>query len=170
MNKIKVARVHILDERWRLGNPIVEVDMYGKGGYKNIINQLSYADYSVITIPEYNKKIVKYANFKGLDVEDEFVFIPIFLEKKFNKRFLERGPLDLGLLFTQSDARLAEKIILKVAKFCRFLTIPAYPRSRRVAEKVLNSNGLQINLENSIAKIREKCDIILDVKNLELSS
>ena len=35
MKKYKVSRMHIFDERWLLGNPIVEVDIYGKGGYKN---------------------------------------------------------------------------------------------------------------------------------------
>ena len=35
--KLKVARMHILEEKWILGNPIVFVDIYGKGGYKNII-------------------------------------------------------------------------------------------------------------------------------------
>lgn len=35
---------------------------------------------------------------------------------------------------------------------------------------ILRNNGLQINLENAIEKIREKSDIVLDVKNLELTS
>ena len=50
------------------------------------------------------------------------------------------------------------------------LTLPDFPRSRRVGDRILNTNGLQINLENSIEKIKEKCDIILDIKNLELSA
>lgn len=170
MKKTKVTRMHICNERWILGNPIVEVDIYGKGGYKNIINKLSYAEYDVITLPDYDRKIVKYAEKKGITVEDEFRYLPIHFDRKFKKRFENLGPLDLGIIFTQEDAKLAEKIIIKIAKYCRFMTIPAYPRCRRVAEKVLSINGLQINLENSIEKIREKCDIILDIENLVLSA
>ena len=170
MKRIKVTRMYICDERWLLGNPIVEVDIYGKGGYKNIINQLSYNDYDIITLPEYNKKIVKYAQKKGITVEDEMEYIPIYFDKKFKKRFNDFGPLDLGIIFSQDDARLAEKIALNVSKYCRFLTLPNYPRCRRIADRVLKSNGLQINLENSLEKVREKCDIILDTKNLELSA
>lgn len=162
--------MYICDERWLLGNPIVEVDIYGKGGYKNIINQLSYARYDIITLPEYNKKIVKYANKKGITVEEEIEYIPKYLHKRFRKRFEDLGPLDLGLVFSQEDARLAEKIVLPIAKYCRFLSLPNYPRCRRIADTVLKNNGLQINLENSIEKISKKCDIILNVKNLELTS
>jgi len=170
MKRIKVARMHICDERWLLGNPIVEVDIHGKGGYKNIINKLSYAEYDVITIPEYNKKIVNYATKKGIMVEEEDKYIPIYFLKRFKKRFDDLGPLNLGLIFTQEDARLAEKIVLRVAKYCRFLTLPDYPRCRRLAETVLKNNGLQINLENTLEKVKKKCDIILNVKNLELMS
>ena len=96
MKRIKVSRMHICDERWLLGNPIVEVDIYGKGGYKNIINQLSNADYDVITLPEYNKKIVKYAGKKNIVVEAEDEYLPIYFEGKFKKRFEDFGPLDLA--------------------------------------------------------------------------
>lgn len=170
MKKHKVARVHMCSERWLLGNPIIDVDIYGKGGYKNIINQLSYAEYNVITLPEFNKKIVKYANKLGIIVEEELMYLPIYFEKKFKKRFEDFGPIDLGIIFSQEDGRLAEKIIVRIAKYCRFLTIPAYPRCRRLAENVLKNNGLQINLENTLEKINKKCDIILNVKNLELTS
>ena len=170
MKKVKVTRMYVCDEKWLIGNPIVEVDIYGKGTYKNIINQLSYAKYDVITLSEYDRKIVKYANKLGITVEDEIMYIPIYIEEKFKKRFHDLGPLDLGMIFGQEDARLAEKIILKIAKYCRFLTIPDYPRCRRVAENVLKSNGLKINLENTLEKVNKKCDIILNVKNLELTS
>src|SRR5574344_644240 len=100
MKRIKVSRMHICDEKWIFGNPIVEVDIYGKGGYKNIINQLSYSEYDVITLPEYNKKIVKYAGRKGITVEDEIEYLPVYFERKFKKRFEDFGALDLGLLFT----------------------------------------------------------------------
>ena len=86
MRNVKIMRLHICDERWLLGNPIVEVDIYGKGGYKNIINQLSYADYDIVTVSEYNKKIVKYANKKNITVEDELEYLPSFFEKKFEKK------------------------------------------------------------------------------------
>ena len=168
MKKNKVSRMHICDDRWLLGNPIVEVDIYGKGGYKNIINQLSNADYGVITLPEYNKKIVRYAQKKNIIVEAEDEYLPIYFERKFKKRFEDFGPLDLAFVFSHDDARLAEKIIMKVTKYCRFLTIPDYPRSRRIAENVLKSEGLKINLENGIDKIKKKCDIIIDIKTLEL--
>ena len=170
MKKTKVIRMHICNERWILGNPIVDVDIYGKGGYKNIINKLNYAEYNVITIPEYNKKIVKYANKKGITVEEESEYIPAFIKGKFEKRFYEFGPLDLGLVFEQEDARLAGKIVVQIAKYCRFLSLPDYPRCRRLAEIVLKNNGLQINLENTLEKIVKKCDIIFNVKNLELTS
>ena len=98
MKKIKVSRMHICDEKWILGNPIVEVDIYGKGGYKNIINQLSSAGYDIITLPEYNKKIVKYAIKKGIMIEDELKYLPIYFENKFRKRFENFGPLDLGFI------------------------------------------------------------------------
>ena len=61
--------------------------IYGKGGYKNIINQLSSAGYDVITLPEYNKKIVKYAIKKGIMIEDELKYLPIYFENKFRKRW-----------------------------------------------------------------------------------
>ncbi len=170
MKKIKIVRMNICNERWLLGNPIVEVDIYGKGGYRNIINQLNYAGYDIITLPEYNKKIVKYANKQGITVEEESEYIPTYIKKKFEKRFHDFGPLDLGLVFSHEDARLAEKIVLNIAKYCRFLSIPDYPRCRRVAETILKNNGLQINLENTLEKIFKKCDIILNVKNLELTS
>ncbi len=168
MKRIKIARLHMCNERWLFGNPIVEVDIYGKGGYKNIINQLSNANYDIITLPEYHKKIVKYAEKKGITVEAEDEYLPIYFEQKFKKRFEDFGPLDLAFVFQQDDARLAEKIILNITKYCRFLTIPDYPRSRRIADKVLKSEGLKINLENGIDKIKKKCDIIIDVKTLEL--
>jgi len=170
MKREKVTRMHICTEKWLLGNPIVEVDIYGKGGYKNIINKLGYAEYNVITIPEYNKKIVKYANKKGITIEDEEKYIPMYVERKFKKRFNDFGPLDLGLVFSQQDAKLAEKIVMQIAKYCRFLSIPDYPRCKRMSEIVLKNNGLQINLENTLEKIIKKCDIILNVKNLELIS
>ena len=170
MKKHKVARAHVCSEKWLLGNPIIEVDIYGKGGYRNIINQLSYAEYNVITLPEFNKKIVKYANKLGINVEEELIYLPIYFEKKFKKRFEDFGPIDLGIIFSPEDGRLAEKIIVRIAKYCRFLTIPAYPRCRRLAENILKNNGLQINLENTLEKINKKCDIILNVKNLELTS
>jgi len=170
MKREKVTRMHVCNERWILGNPIVEVDIYGKGGYKNIINQLSYAEYDIITLPEYDKKIVNYANKRGITVEDELKYLPIYFEKKFKKRFNDFGPLNLGMIFSQEDARLAEKIVIAVSKYCRFLTLPDYPRTRRVADFVLKNNGLKINLENTIEKIIKKCDIILNVKNLELTS
>jgi len=168
--KLKVARMHILEEKWILGNPIVFVDIYGKGGYKNIINKLSFAEYDVITLPDYDRKIIKYANQKGIQVEDEIKFLPVYIERKLKKRFEDFGPIDLGIVFSQEDAKLGTKIALNVAKYCRFMTIPNYPRCRRVSERILNTNGLQINLENSIEKIKEKCDIILDISNLELSA
>ena len=170
MKRLKVKRLHICNEKWLLGNPIVETDIYGKGGYKHIINQLSYAEYDIITLSEYNKNIVKYANKKGITVEEDEVYLPIYFANKFKKRFDEFGPLDLGVIFPQEDARLAEKIVVPIAKYCRFLTIPNYPRCRRIAERVLRNNGLQINLENTLEKIIKKCDIILNVENLELTS
>ena len=168
MKKIKVSRMHICDEKWILGNPIVEVDIYGKGGYKNIINQLSSADYNIITLPWYDKKIVRYANKKGITVEDEAEYLPFYFENKFKKRFEDFGPLDLGFVFSQDDARLTEKIIMRITKYCRFLTIPHYPRCRRLAEHIIRTEGLKINLENTIDKIKKKCDIIVDVKTLGL--
>ena len=168
MKKIKVSRMHICDEKWILGNPIVEVDIYGKGGYKNIINQLSSAEYNIITLPWYNKKIVRYANKKGLVVEDEIEYLPVYFASKFKKRFEDFGPLDLGLVFSQDDARLAEKIILKITQYCRFLTVPDYPRCKRLAEHVFRTEGLKINLENTLDKIKKKCDIIIDMETLEL--
>lgn len=168
MKKIKVSRMHICNERWILGNPIVEVDIYGKGGYKNIINQLSSVGYDIITLPEYNRKIVRYAEKKGITVEDEMEYLPKYFEKKFKKRFENYGPLNLGLVFASEDARLGEKIVKKISKYCRFLTIPDYPRCRRLADSILRDEGLKINLENSLDKFKKKCDIIVDVKTLEL--
>jgi len=170
MKKIKIARMHICNEKWFLGNPIVESNIYGKGEYKKVINKIKSDDYNIITIPEYNRKIVKYANKKGITVEDELEYIPIYFFKKFKNRFENFGPLDLGLIFDQNDAKLAEKIVLPIAKYCRFLSLPDYPRCRRLAENILKNNGLQINLENTLEKIIKKCDIILNVKNLELIS
>jgi len=170
MKRSKVARVHICDEKRLFGNPIIETFIYGKGGYKDVINRLSYEEYDIITIPEYDGKIVKYANKKGLIVEEEAEYIPIYIARKLQKRFTDFGPLDLGIVFSQKDAGLVEKIVLPVAKYCRFLSLPNYPRCRRMSDNVLKNNGLQINLENTLEKINKKCDIILNVENLELTS
>lgn len=170
MKRLRVARMHICNEKWLLGNPIVEVDMYGKGGYKNIINKLSYAEYDIITLSEENKSIKKYATKKGILVEEDTKYLPIYFAKKFKKRFEDFGPIDLGLIFSQEDALLAQKIILPIYKYCRFLTLPNYPRCRRLADSILKNNGLQINLENTLEKIDKKCDIILNVKTLELKA
>ena len=170
MEKIKIARVRFSDEKRLFGNPIIDAGLFGKSGYKSVINRISELNYSIITVPEYNEKVVKYANKKDIVVEDESEFLPLFFEKKFKDEFERLGPLNLGMIFLQDDARLAEKIAVKVARFCRFLTLPNYPRCRRVAEFVFYNNGLQINLENTLEKITKKCDIILDVENLELTS
>ena len=165
----KIARVSFCDEKWLFGNPIIEVTNYNKGRYKNIISGLKNDGYNIITVNEYNKRLVDFASCKGIIVEDEIRYIPVYIENILKDHFLEFGPINLGMIFFNYDSRLAEKIVLKIAKYCRFLTLPNYPRCKRVAKKVLNENGLQINIENSLAKIKEKCDSILDVKNLELN-
>lgn len=165
---LKIKRMKILDERWLLGNPIVEVDVFGKGGYKSIINRLSYSEYDIVLLKEYNKKIVKYCEKKNITVEDELEYLPSYFEDKFRKRFKDFGPLDLGMVFDLEDARLAEKIVMRIAPVCKFLSLPDYPRTRRVSDRVMRENGLKVNIENSLDKIEKKCDIILDVGTLEI--
>lgn len=164
---IKIARVSICGKHSLWGGLTVEVNGSERGKYKSIIDKLSHENYGIITVAEYEKKFVKYALKKNIIVEDESYYLPEYFEKNFEKRFISNGPLNLGIIFEQHDARLVEKIVLKVSKYCKFLTLPNYPRCRRLAELVLNSNGLQINLENTLEKVIKKCDIILNMKNLE---
>ena len=77
--------------------------------------------------------------------------------------FVEKGPINLGVAFESSDYRLGEKIVLNVCRYARFLTILNCRNSSRLQEKILDFNGLTINIENSIEKIEKKCDIIIDI-------
>ncbi len=87
MEKIKIARVRFSDEKRLFGNPIIDAGLLGKSGYKSAINRISELNYSIITVPEYNEKVVKYANKRNIVVEDESEFLPLFFEKKFKDEF-----------------------------------------------------------------------------------
>lgn len=96
-------------------------------------------------------------------VEDEYIYLPTFFEEKMERIFTKKGPINLGVIFNSADFKLGEKILMKVCKYARFLTILKYRNSRRIQEKILSFNGLTINVENTIEKIQKKCDIIIDI-------
>ena len=52
---------------------------------------------------------------------------------------------------------------MKVCNYAKFITILDYRNSGRIQDKILDFNGLTINIENSIEKIKKKCDIIIDI-------
>lgn len=146
-----------------LKNPIIRINEFGEGNYKKIIKQALNDDVKLFTLKNYDKKIVEYCTLFGKVVEDEFIYLPTFFERKLERLFDKNGPLNLGLIFNSSDTRLGEKILIKVCKYCRFLSIMDYRNSLRMQEKVLDLNGLTINIENAIEKIEKKCDIIIDI-------
>ena len=118
-----------------LKNPIIKINEFGEGNYKKIIKQALNDDVKLFTLKNYDKKIVEYCDLFGKVVEDEFIYL----------------------------TRLGEKILLKVCKYCRFLSVLDYRNSAKMQEKILDLNGLTINIENAIEKIEKKCDIIIDI-------
>ncbi len=81
------------------------------------------------------------------------------METIFNKN----GPINVGIVFLNKDYKLGEKIILKLCKFSKFLTILKYRNSDRIVEKVLDTNGLVIDVESDIEKIKQRCEIVIDL-------
>ncbi|MBQ7667941.1 MAG: hypothetical protein IJS47_01265 [Clostridia bacterium] len=77
--------------------------------------------------------------------------------------FNKKGPLNVGVIFFNKDYRLGEKIILKLCKFSKFLTMLNYRNSSKLVEKVLDNDGLIINVENDEQYIKKNCDIIIDL-------
>ncbi|MBP3285126.1 MAG: hypothetical protein J6M02_06460 [Clostridia bacterium] len=167
---MKAIRVTLCEERTLFGNPVIKTSRTEKGSYKKVLRKLKQEEYDVITLKEYNKKIVEYCNGLGIIPEEDETFLIEYFTKLLKKAFEEKGPLNLGVCFAVEDAKIAEKIIEETCVFCRTLSVPAYPRCRRLSEKIMRQNGLKINLENSLAKIEKKCDSIINVSNLKISN
>jgi len=160
---ISIYRIDVVGESKVLKNPIIKINEFGEGIYKKIIKQALACDAELFTLKEYDKKIVEFCELNGKIVEDEYIYLPTFFEEKMERIFYKKGPLSLGVVFNNCDYRLGEKILLKICKYSRFLTILNYRNCNKIQEKVLDLNGLTINIENSIEKIKKKCDIIIDI-------
>ena len=162
MSKITIYRIEKIGITPILKKPLVRINDIGEGNYKKIINKVIPKD-TIFTLKEYDKKIVEFSNKKGIVVEDENIFIPTFFEQKMETLFNKKGPLNVGIIFLQKDYKLGEKIILKLCKFSKFLTMLKYRNSSKLVEKVLDNEGLIINVENNEQRIRKGCDILLDL-------
>jgi hypothetical protein len=160
---INIYRIDVVGFSNILNNPIIKINEFGTGNYKKIIKQALKNDVKLFTLKEYNKKIVDYCSLFDKTVEDEFIYLPTFFKEKMEIIFVEKGPVNIGVVFDNSDFRLGEKIVLNVCKYARFLSVINYRNSDRLQEKILDFNGLTINIENSIEKIEKKCDIIIDI-------
>jgi len=160
---INIYRIDVIGETKILKNPIIRINDFGEGSYKKIIKKALDDNIKLFTLKEYNKKIIEFCKLFGKDVEDEYIYLPTFFKEKMEILFDKIGPLNLGVIFSASDFRLGEKILLNVCRYSKFLTIANYRNSSRIQEKILDLNGLTINIENSIEKIKKKCDIIIDI-------
>lgn len=151
------------------GNPIIQTAEIEKDSYKKVLKKLKQQEYDIITLKEYNKKIVEYCNKLGLVAEDEEEFLLEYFSKAIKMYFQKNGPLNLGVLFELKDAVVVEKFLERNCIYCKNICVPNYPRCRRLADKIMRLNGLKINLENSLAKFQKKCDSIINVNNLKIS-
>ena len=156
-------------EKTLLGNPIIQTAEIEKESYKKVLKKIKQQEYDIITLKEYNKKIIEYCDKLGISVEDDETFLLEYFTKKTEEYFQKYGPLNLGVLFELKDAVIVEKLIEKNCIYCKNICVPRYPRCRRLADKIMRLNGLKINLENSLAKFQKKCDSIINVNNLKIS-
>jgi hypothetical protein len=161
--------MRFISETKFLKTPIIEISRGEKGKYKSIIRKLAKRGITTVTLKEYNKKIVDFCNKKNIIVEDEAYYIPMILEEKIKEIFSKEGALNIGVLYEKDDIKIAEKTIIRICRYARFLSIPKLSRSNNVAEKIFNLNGLRVNIENSIEKILKKCDIIIDVSEASIN-
>lgn len=169
MISIKVVRVIVCDEKTLLGNPIIRTSEIEKAPYKKVLKKLKQEEYDIITLKEYNQKIVTYCNELGIIPEEEISFLLEYFTKMVEDYFQKHGPLRLGIVFELKDATLAERLTERLCIYCKNICVPSYPRCRRLADKIMRLNGLKINLENSLAKFEKKCDSIINVNNLKIS-
>ena len=157
------VRVNKIGETSVFKLPIIYANEYGKGVYKKIIKKIIDDGIEIITLQEYDKQIVEYCSRCGMIVEDEATYIPMFFCDKIKNEFCDNGPLNVGIISNKNDRAIVEKIALKICKYTKFMTILNLVGRDRIANKVLRENGLVLNIENSIEKIRKKCDIIIDI-------
>ena len=141
-----------------------------KASYKKLLRKLKQEEYDIVTLREYNKKIMEYCKEIGVVPENEESFLVEYFTKSLRELFEKKGPLNLGIWFEIQDAKIAEKIIGEICIYCKTLMVPNYPRCRRLSEKIMRQNGLKINLENTLAKFEKKCDSIINIKNLKISN
>ena len=153
-----------------MGNPVVKTINHEKSSYKKLLRKLKQEEYDIVTLKEYNKKIVEFCNELGIVPEEDETFLLEYFTKSSKRLFEKIGPLNLGVWFEIADAKIAEKLISEICIYCRKLTVPNYPRCRRLADKIMRLNGLKINLENTLAKFEKKCDSIINVNNLKISN
>jgi len=167
---IKAIRIILCEEKTFFRNPVIRTCKTEKSSYKKVLRKLKQEEYDVVTLKEYNKKIVEYCQKIGILPEEDEMFVFEYFTKYLKKDFEKNGPLNLGIYFDIEDAKLAEKIVGEVCIYCRNLFVPAYPRCRRLSDRIMRQNGLKINLENSLAKMEKKCDSIINVSNLKISN
>ena len=90
--------------------------------------------------------------------------MPIYFNEKIEDLFNKNGPLNLGVVFDNSDRCLVNKILKEVCVYARFITIYDCINSEEISKNIFELNGIIINIEKDIEKICKKCDIIIDVK------
>lgn len=151
-----------------LNNPIISIENIGSGSYKKIIKQALKIDMNKFTLKEYDKKIVSFCNKLGIIVEDDYQYLPTYFKQKIEAIFNTDGPLNLGVIFENTDRKLANKILKEICVYARFITIPNCINSEEISKNIFELNGIIINIEKDIEKICKKCDIIIDIKNCEV--
>ena len=169
MTNIQLARINIINHTKLFNNPIISIEEVGAGYYKKIIKQALELEIEKFTLKEYNKKIVDFCTKKGIIVEDDYKYLPVFWKEKIKKEFDKNGPLNLGIIFENKDRKVVYQILKKICVFARFITIPNCINSEEISKNIFEFNGIIINVEKDIDKICKKCDIIIDVKRCKIN-
>jgi len=161
-----MVRVRLTGRKTIFKNEIIEVR--GRkgltGSYRKIIKKLYKEDINTILMQEYNENIIDYARKYGIVIEDEFEIIPEKIKKVIKSTFVEKGGLNVGLIFYE-DVDLGKKIAKEIIDFVRVLYMQSFSRSQSFAEKIFNDTGLQIIFEKDLDKIKRKNIVVIEVAN-----
>ena len=63
---IKAIRLILCEEKTFFQSPIIKTYQTEKGAYKKVLRKLKQEEYDVVTLKEYNKKIVEYCQKLGV--------------------------------------------------------------------------------------------------------
>jgi len=169
VTNIKLARINIKNYTKIFNNPIISIENIGTGFYKKIIKKAVLLGVNKFTLKEYDKKLVSFCDKLGIIIEDDYKYLPGFFKEKIENIFNEKGPLNIGVVFENTDRKLANNILKEICVYARFITIPNCINSEEISKDMLKFNGIIINIEKYIEKIYEKCDIIIDVKKCQIA-